>query len=210
MEYRRRYLRRFGNQNQDDKDKEASQNNKDTNKLEEKVDVPKNEQKVNNQNVYLQKLLQKSNNVQNSPSISITTVKDSLPSFRNSIHDILSTDENKQRAIKYVIQKRNDFKKNKFQINTENEQEESNPVLANRYTKYQNRINSNNSNNIELNYNKNVNINSRQSKKENQQDIKPNFSHYYARRTKTSDINLNNDMEQINKKRDLILSFIMY
>ena len=105
MEYRRRYLRRFGNQNQDDKDKEASQNNKDTNKLEEKVDAPKNEQKVNNQNVYLQKLLQKSNNVQNSPSISITTVKDSLPSFRNSIHDILSTDENKQRAIKYVMQK---------------------------------------------------------------------------------------------------------
>ena len=200
MEYRRRYLRRFGNQNQDDKDKEASQNNKDTNKLEEKVDAPKNEQKVNNQNVYLQKLLQKSNNVQNSPSISITTVKDSLPSFRNSIHDILSTDENKQRAIKYVMQKRNDFKKNKLQINTENEQEESNPVLANRYTNYQNRINSNNSNNIELNYNKNVNINSRQSKKENQQDIKPNFSHYYARRTKTSDININNDMEQINKK----------
>ena len=143
MEYRRRYFRRFGNQNQEEK----SQPNISKNQKEEILEPPKNDKKINTQNVYLQKLLQK-NNVQNSSNIAITSVNDNLPSFKNNIHDILSTDENKQRAIKYVIQKRNEGKKPKLQINTDNDQEESNPVLANRYTHYQNRnnLNKNNSN----------------------------------------------------------------
>ena len=135
MEYRRRYYRRFANQNQEEK----PQNNLDQNQKEEKIEPPKNEAKVNEQNGYLQKLLQKTNNVQNPQTISLNTVQESLPSFKNNIHDILSTDENKQRAIKYVIHKRNEGKKGKLQINTENEQEESNPVLANRYSHYRGR-----------------------------------------------------------------------
>ena len=130
MEYRRRYFRRYGNQNQEENPKA----NIEQNQKEEKAEPPKNETKVNTQNVYLQKVLQKTNNVQNPPTISINSVKDSLPSFKNNIHDILCTDENKQRAIKYVIQKRNEGKKGKLQINTENEQEESNPVLASRFS----------------------------------------------------------------------------
>ena len=126
MEYRRRYFRRFGNQNQEEK----SQPNISKNQKEEILEPPKNDKKINAQNVYLQKLLQK-NNVQNSSNIAITSVNDNLPSFKNNIHDILSTDENKQKAIKYVIQKRNSGKKGNLQIKTENEQqEESNPVLA--------------------------------------------------------------------------------
>ena len=183
MEYRRKYFRRFGNQNQDEK----SQSNISKNQKEEKVEPPINDKKINTQNVYLQKLLQKTNNVQNSSNIAITSVNDNLPSFKNNIHDILSTDENKQRAIKYVIQKRNEGKKTKLQINTENDQEESNPVLANRYSHYQNKtnLNKNNSNVGEV-YNKytNVNTNYNLKKEEMQQESKPTFSHYYARRTK--------------------------
>ena len=183
MEYRRRYFRRFGNQNQEEK----SQSNLVQNQKEEKTEPSINDKKINTQNVYLQKLLQKTNNVRDSSNIAITSVNDNLPSFKNNIHDILSTDENKQRAIKYVIQKRNEGKRVKLQINTENDQEESNPVLANRYTHYQNRnnLNKNNSNVAEV-YNKYTNVNTGHNakKEEMQQDIKPPFSHYYARRTK--------------------------
>ena len=197
MEYRRRYFRRFGNHNQEEKSKpNISQNQK-----EEILEPPKNDKKINTQNVYLQKLLQK-NNVQNSSNIAITSVNDNLPSFKNNIHDILSTDENKQRAIKYVIQKRNEGKKPKLQINTDNDQEESNPVLANRYTHYQNRnnLNKNNSNVGEM-YNKytNVNTNHNLKKEEMQQEIKPGFSHYYARRTKQP-TNINKEKEIQNNK----------
>ena len=111
MEYRRRYFRRFGNQNQEDK---SQNNNPNQNKIEEKVEPQKNETKVNTQNTYLQKILQNKNNVQNPSTINIGNVKDTLPSFKNNIHDILSTDENKQRAIKYVMQKRNEGKRGKF------------------------------------------------------------------------------------------------
>ena len=193
MEYRRRYFRRFGNPNQEEK----PQNNLEQNQKEEKVEPLKNEKKVNNQNVYLQKVLQKTNNVPNPTTISINTVQESLPSFKNNIHDILSTDENKQKAIKYVIHKRNEGKKGKLQINTENEQEESNPVLANRYTHYQNRANNNNTK-AEV-YNKYTNINNKKEKENEERDLKPSFSHYYARRTKPS----NNNKEQNEQKEPI-------
>ena len=118
MEYRRRYIRRFGNQNQNQETK--AEENTAQNQKEEKVEPQKSDLKVNTQNVYLQKLLQKSNNAPNSSNIAIKSVQDNLPSFKNNIHDILSTDENKQKAIKYVMAKRNEGKKGKLQINTEN------------------------------------------------------------------------------------------
>ena len=194
MEYRRRYFRRFGNQNQEPKPEENSAQNK----KEEKVEPQKSEIKINTQNVYLQKLLQKSNNVPNSSNIAINAVQDNLPSFKNNIHDILSTDENKQRAIKYVIAKRNEGKKGKLQINTENEQEESNPVLANRYSHYHNKnIPNKNNSNVNDAYNKYTNVNTSHNakKEEMQQEIKPTFSHYYARRTKPT---TNKEKEQVN------------
>ena len=182
MEYRRRYYRRFANQNPEEK----PQNNLDQNQKEEKIEAPKNEVKVSEQKGYLQKLLQKNNNVQNSPTISLNSVQDSLPSFKNNIHDILSTDENKQRAIKYVIHKRNEGKKGKLQINTENEQEESNPVLANRYTHYRGRnyVNPNEKSDF-FNKNTNVNLNNKnvKEKEEIRQDIKQNFLHHYVQKT---------------------------
>ena len=181
MEYRRKYYRRFGERkNQEEK----QENNLEQNKKEEKVEPPKKEIKVNTQNVYLQKILQKSNNVQNPSSISINSVQESLPSFKNNIHDILSKDENKQKAIKFVIQKRNSGKKGNLQIQTENEQEESNPVLANRYTNYQNRNNIYNNTNVVEVYNNYTNVNPKKDKEKEEQEVKPNFSHYYARRTK--------------------------
>ena len=189
MEYRRRYYRRFANQNQEEK----PQNNLDQNQKEEKVEPPKNEAKVNEQNGYLQKLLQKTNNVQNPQTISLNTVQESLPSFKNNIHDILSTDENKQRAIKYVIHKRNEVKKGKLQINTENEQEESNPVLANRYSHYRGRnfINNNNQKGEIFNKNTNVNLNNKneKEKEEMRQEIKTNFLHHYVQRTNPMNAN---------------------
>ena len=183
MEYRRKYLRRFGNQNHGEKPKE----NIEQNQKEEKIEPSKEGKKVNTQSIYLQKLLQRTNNVQNPTSISITSVKDSLPSFKNNIHDILSTDENKQKAIKYVIQKRNSGKKGNFQINTENEQEESNPVLANRYSYHNKNNNFNNNSNVGAVYNKSTNVNVK--KEEKQQDIKSNLPNYYSRRTKPIDTN---------------------
>ena len=193
MEYRRRYYRRFANQNQEEK----PQNNLDQNQKEEKIEPPKNEAKVNEQNGYLQKLLQKTNNVQNPQTISLNTVQESLPSFKNNIHDILSTDENKQRAIKYVIHKRNEGKKGKLQINTENEQEESNPVLANRYSHYRGRnfINNNNQKGEIFNKNTNVNLNNKneKEKEEMRQEIKTNFLHHYVQRT--NPMNANKDQK---------------
>ena len=214
MEYRRKYYRRFGNQNKNQEEK--PENNLEQNQKEIKVEVPKIEIKVNTQNVYLQKVLQKSNNVQNpSSSININSVQESLPSFKNNIHDILSTDENKQKAIKYVIQKRNSGKKGNLQIKTENEQqEESNPVLANRYTNYKNRNNIyNNTNVVEVYKNYTSAIPKKEKEKEDQEN-KPNFSHYYARRTKPtyqnkekikSDINDNNN-ENIYRGRKIQVS----
>ena len=78
MEYRRKYYRRFGERkNQEEK----QENNLEQNKKEEKVEPPKKEIKVNTPNVYLQKILQKSNNVQNPSSISINSVQERIITF---------------------------------------------------------------------------------------------------------------------------------
>ena len=78
--------------------------------------------KSKNNNSYLKKLLEKNNNkkVPKTTTINLTSYKDNLPSFRINIRDILSTEENKQKAMNYVIKKRNEEKygsKNQFQKN---------------------------------------------------------------------------------------------
>ena len=124
LDYRRRYFRRIGeNQNQ-------------PNQVEEKVTIEKIEEKPKMQNVYLHRLLEKTKEVPKN-SINLSSVNESLPSFSTNIREILSTEENKQRAIKYVIHKRNEEKfGTRSPVINKNEQEESNPALLNRY--YQN------------------------------------------------------------------------
>ena len=179
MDYRRRYLRRLANQNKSNTNEEQSNNNK----IEEKPAPEKIEEKVNKPNLYLQRLLAKNNNPLNS-SLNLSSVNESLPSFTTNIRDILSTEENKQRAIKYVIHKRNEEKYGtKSSVNTENElEEESNPVLSNKYYNYPRNLNI--SKNIEIRTdNNNTKSDSR-------------YALYYARRSKN-----NNNIQEDNKSQ---------
>ena len=94
MDYRRRYLRRLANQSQLNQD-------------EEKTVPEKKGENRNMQNVYLQKLLEKSN----SPSGS------TINSY--SVKDIFSTEDNRQKQIKYVM-KREDRYGQRSPLNTNN------------------------------------------------------------------------------------------
>ena len=135
MDYRRRYLRRLANQNKQSNTNEEKVNT-NINKNEEKPAPEKVDEKSVNSNLYLQRLLVKNNSSINN-NITLSSVNESLPSFTTNIRDILATEENKQRAIKYVIQKRNEEKYGtRSSIPTEADQEESNPVLSNKYYKY--------------------------------------------------------------------------
>jgi len=132
MEYRRKYLRL--------KEKENKIN------ITDKIIIPiEKEEKPKNDNGYLKKLLQNSDKTTKSGSINLNSYKENLPSFRTSIRDILSTEENKQKAINYVIQKRNEEKYGK-KTNAINSQDK-------------NKINlySNNSNNYFYNSNSKIN-----------------------------------------------------
>ena len=130
MDYRRRYLRRLSNQNQENHKEEKII----VNKIEQHNNPGKIEEKANIQNMYLQRLLVKNNNNTqiNSPvnePIGIT----SIPSNTNHIKDHLSNEENKKKVTRYVMHKRNDDKiimrspKSKL-----NSQEECNPSLSNK------------------------------------------------------------------------------
>ena len=104
MDYGRRYQRRLQNQGQWNPIIESVTENKEL----EKITPDKNEEKSNIQNIYFQKLLAKNVDGQNN-SLNLTTVNDNLTSsFTTNIRDILVIEEKKQRAIKYVIQKRNE------------------------------------------------------------------------------------------------------
>ena len=62
-------------------------------------------------------------------AITLSSVNESLPSFTTNIRDILSKEENKKKAIKYLIQKRNEQKyASTSSLPIDNVQEESNPV----------------------------------------------------------------------------------
>lgn len=92
MDFRKKYNKT--------KEKE-NKNNQNDNKKVAKDD------KAKNNNSYLKKLLEKNNNkrVPKTTTINLTSYKDNLPSFRINIRDILSTEENKQKAMNYVIKK---------------------------------------------------------------------------------------------------------
>ena len=83
MDYRRKYLRTKEN----------------TNKIiqTEKKYFPEEKNKIDNG--YFQKVLQNPNNTQQSGAINLTSYNENLPTFRVRIRDILSTEENKQKAI---------------------------------------------------------------------------------------------------------------
>ena len=192
MDYRRRYQRRLQNQSQANQKIESVNENKE----DEKLTQDKNGEKSNVQNVYLQKLLVKNVAGQNN-SLNLTSVNDNLPSsFTTNIRDILATEENKQRAIKYVIQKRNEEKYGtRGPITTDNNQEESNPVLSNKYYKYSRNINLKTDND-----NKNIDINNNQGNQTNV-DSKYSYSNYYTRRNRnyTNQSDNNNNLEKIMK-----------
>ena len=146
MELRKRYLRRLAERNKNRMNEEEA----NTHQVEEKDYPIKVEKHINKPNLYLQKLLAKNNNSLNN-SINLASVNESLPSFATNIRDILSKEENKKKAIKYLIQKRNEqkYSSNKS-IPTDNEQEESNPVLSNKYYQYLRNININDNNKTEF------------------------------------------------------------
>ena len=159
MDYRRKYLKKLaGNQN------EPSQ-------TEEKEIIKKKEEKPSEKNVYLHKLLEKTKEVPKGSQINITSVNESLPFFSSNIREILASEENKQRAIKYVIHKRYGEKatlRSPIPTQSNEDQEESNPALSNRYYK--------NAKNLNLNLRGNAtNENSRYDIKENNYntDFKP-------------------------------------
>jgi hypothetical protein len=179
MDYIRRYLRRFGHQ----KEQNQSDSKTNPNKIEEKNDQEKAEENTNNKSTYLQKLVDKNNNSQNTSAINLASVNTSLPSFATNLRDILTTEENKQRAIKYLIQKRHEQKYGlRSPLTTENSQEESNPVLS---TKYKNARNMNINANKENNQPEvsNFKINS---------DSKYQYPYYYGKRNNQNIIENNN------------------
>ena len=193
MDYRRRYQRRFQNQNH------GTAN-------EEKVNVVKHEEKIvqettgdeksNVRNVYLQRLLVKNNSPTSSNNI-LSSVNESLPSFTNNIRDILSTEENKKKAIKFVIQKRSGDQFGSWSPRAGENEEESNPVLSSKY--YRNTRNINN--NLNQNQNQSQNQNSRfQDTSSNKQNAEPRYeNHYYFRRNRnyaTSNQDNNNNINQ--------------
>ena len=161
LDYRRRYFRRIGeNQNQ-------------PNQVEEKVTIEKIEEKPKMQNVYLHRLLEKTKEVPKN-SINLSSVNESLPSFSTNIREILSTEENKQRAIKYVIHKRNEEKfGTRSPVINKNEQEESNPAKE--------KGNITTTTTIEINRFEISNINNSNNNNSNVES-KPVFFHYNQRR----------------------------
>ena len=90
MDLKKKYLRLI--------DKE-----KNGNKIESKKEKEENLKKDNS---YLENLLN-SNKTPKYTAINLTSYNKNIPSFKVNIRDILSTEENKQKAINYVMQKRN-------------------------------------------------------------------------------------------------------
>ena len=177
MDYRRKYLRFKGNDNK-------------ISQTEKKIIPSEREEKPKMDKSYLQKLIQNSNNISQTGTINLKSYNENLPSFRISIRDILSTEENKQKAINYVIQKRNEDKygrKNNLNINKE---ENTNNNLLNKYNK-NNIYNSNSKiltkNNTVYNTNRTNIINNINQKLNNENNInisKSNYSYYIEKTNK--------------------------
>ena len=166
MDNQYKYLRRLSNQSQPNQNEEEIATNRT-----EILKPTKTIERVNIKNLYLQRLLSN-----NSPSpTSFSSVNETLPSFTNNLRDILSSTYNKQRAIKYLINKRRIEQYGLRSPYTDYDQEETNPVFSNKYLTDINNVNQNRT----INVSKNVYL---------------NFS------SKTND-NLNDRIE-INNKKD--------
>ena len=185
MDYKRKYFRRFGNQNQ----------NQQT-QVEEKVVIETVEERPR-QNVYMQRIIERSNDPPKTSHINLSSMNENMPSFNSRIRDIFSKDENKQKAINYVINKRNEDKYGRSP-NNKDQQEESNPVLSSRY--YRNTRNQGNTvvtttvevNKVETSTNNNSN---------NATNTKP-FSHYYVRKNRYYNTSQTNNNNQENENQN--------
>ena len=167
MDYRRRYVRRFG----------AGSQNQPT-QIEEKIIIEKTEEKPRFQNVYMQRIIEKTKETPKTTAINISSVNENIPSFKTNIRDILSTDENKQKAINYVIHKRNEEKYGARSPIAKKDEEESNPVFSNRY--FRNSRNINDRGNVTT-----TRIEIKEvTTSTNEDTTKPLYSHYYSRRNK--------------------------
>jgi len=204
MDFRKKYNKT--------KEKEIK-NSQNNNKKDTKDD------KAKNNNSYLKKLLEKNEKVPRTTTINLTSYKDNLPSFRINIRDILSTEENKQKAMNYVIKKRNEEKfGSKKQIQNNNvalyKKEES---LNSRYSNYNSNskiLNKNNTlynsnstskflvkSNTEFSGTKNTIKNQKhnESNESSITDKHPTYTYYYPRKNKPhissifTNNNINND-----------------
>ena len=173
MEYRRKYVSLKENENKN-------------NKTDTIIITIEKEEKPKNDNSYLQKLLQNSDKTIKSGSINLTSYKENLPNFKTSIRDILSTEENKQKAINYVIQKRNEEKYGK-KTNVINSQDKNkNNLYSNNNNYFYNSnskiYNKNDSgfktNRSNINSNKTINI------ENNLKISRPKYSYYIEKRNK--------------------------
>ena len=78
MDYRRRYVRRFG----------AGSQNQPT-QIEEKIIIEKTEEKPRFQNVYMQRIIEKTKETPKTTAINISSVNENIPSFKTNIRDTI-------------------------------------------------------------------------------------------------------------------------
>ena len=76
------------------------------------------EEKQKLDNSYIQKVLKNSNSNKKSKTnvINLSSYNENVPNYKMSIRDILATDDNKQKTLYYVVQKRNEKKNLKKNI----------------------------------------------------------------------------------------------
>ena len=124
MDNRRKYLIKLAS-------KSNNEEESNFNKTQDQIDSTKTEKRINTKHLYLERLL--SNN-SSSPtnSVQFSPASENLPSFANSVREILSSSYNKQKAIRYLIRKRNQELRGLRSPLTDVEQEERNPVLSNK------------------------------------------------------------------------------
>ena len=132
MDYRRRYLKKLANKSRDNQNEEII----NVNKLEEKNSPSKAEEKPNIKNIYLQKLLVRTGNSPSSSLKSIPSVTSGLSTFATNYKEVIPSEENKQKIIKYAIHKRTDENfGTRSPSNNLKLQEESSPSFSNKYFK---------------------------------------------------------------------------
>ena len=208
MDFRKKYNKT--------KEKENKSNQNDKKKVIK-------DEKIKNSNSYLKKILEKNNNqkVPKTTTINLTSYKENLPCFRINIRDILSTEENKQKALNYVVKKRNEEKygaKNQFQKNNVVKYKKE-KTLNSRYSNYNNNSKILNKNNTLYNSNStskflvksNTEFSGIKSNLKNQKhnesnessitDKHPTYTYYYSRKNKPhiSPIFTINNINQINQ-----------